>query len=63
MGIDTIMTNGNVVTATDTYQADVAIENGRVVALGSALPIEKARRPTDATGKYVFPGGIDVHTT
>src|ERR1700693_2511111 len=62
MGFDTIITNGNVVTATDTYQADVAIENGRVVALGSALPRENARRLIDATGKYVFPGGIDVHT-
>src|SRR6202162_2869043 len=62
MGFDTIITNGNVVTATDTYQADVAIENGRVVALGSALPRENARRLIDATGKYIFPGGIDVHT-
>src|SRR6202162_3587643 len=62
MGFDTVITNGNVVTATDTCQADVAIENGRVVALGSALPRENAKRLIDATGKYVFPGGIDVHT-
>jgi len=62
MGFDTVITNGIVVTATDTCQADVAIEAGRVVALGASLPRENAKRLIDATGKYVFPGGIDVHT-
>jgi dihydropyrimidinase len=62
MGFDTIITGGTVVTAVDTCQADVAIENGRVVALGSNLPRENAKRLIDAAGKYVFPGGIDVHT-
>src|ERR1700720_4203975 len=62
MGFDTVITNGTVVTATDTYKADVAIEAGRVVALGASLPRENATRLIDSTGKYVFPGGIDVHT-
>src|SRR5690242_21881378 len=62
MGFDTIITNGTVVTATDTYPADVAIENQRVVAVGASLPRENAKRLIDATNKYVFPGGIDVHT-
>src|SRR5450432_3432486 len=62
MGFDTIITGGTVVTAADTCQADVAIENGRVVALGSSLPRENAKRLIDAAGKYIFPGGIDVHT-
>src|SRR6202022_1253096 len=62
MGFDTIITGGTVVTAADTCQADVAIENGLVVALGSGLPRENAKRLIDAAGKYVLPGGIDVHT-
>src|SRR5260370_40616576 len=62
MGFDTIITGGPLVTAADTCQADVAIENGRVVALGSGIPRENAKRLIDAAGKYVFPGGIDVHT-
>ena len=33
-----------------------------MVALGSSLPRENAKRLIDAAGKYVFPGGIDVHT-
>jgi dihydropyrimidinase len=62
MGFDTIITNGRVVTATDTYVSDVAICDGKVEALGQALPRENADRIIDASGKYVLPGGIDVHT-
>ena len=62
MGFDTIITNGRVVTATDTYASDVAIGNGKIVAIGQSLPHENASRIIDAAGKYVLPGGIDVHT-
>jgi dihydropyrimidinase len=62
MAFDSIITGGTVVTATDTYAADVAIADGKLVAIGKDLPRENARRVLDATGKYVMPGGIDVHT-
>lgn len=62
MGIDTLIVNGTVVTATDTCQADVAVADGKIVALGRGLPRENAVRILDASGKFVFPGGIDVHT-
>src|ERR1700689_31777 len=62
MGFDTIIGNGSVVTATDTYAADVAITDGKIVAIGNNLPRENATAVLDASGKYVFPGGIDVHT-
>ena len=62
VAFDTIITNGRVVTATDTYTADVAISGGKIVALGQSLPRENATKIIDAGGKYVFPGGIDVHT-
>src|SRR5947207_4429570 len=62
MAFDTIIANGTVATATDTYQADLAIEDGKIVAIGRSLPRENARRVFDVPGKYVFPGGIDVHT-
>ena len=62
MGFDTIITNGRVVTASDTYASDVAIGNGKIVAIGQSLPTENASRIIDAAGKYVLPGGIDVHT-
>jgi dihydropyrimidinase len=66
MGFDTIIKNGSVVTATDTYLADVAITNGKVTAIGTDLASSSAGQSTtkilDATGKLVLPGGIDVHT-
>src|ERR1700719_3429904 len=62
MGFDTIIGNGSVVTATDKYLADVAIKDGKVAAIGKDLPRENATRIIDAAGKYVLPGGIDVHT-
>ncbi len=62
MGFDTIIKNGSVVTATDTYTADVAISNGKINAIGTDLPAQNATKILDASGKLVMPGGIDVHT-
>src|SRR5258706_4970006 len=62
MGFDTIIANGRVVTATDTYTSDVAINTGKITAIGQNLPRENTTKTIDAAGKYVFPGGIDVHT-
>src|SRR2546428_5642122 len=62
MGFDTIIANGKVVTATDTYLADIAISAGKIEVVGQNLPRQNAARVLEAMGKYVFPGGIDVHT-
>jgi len=62
MGFDTIIRNGSVVTATDTYTADVAIVNGKITAIGADLPTQNAGQILEASGKLVLPGGIDVHT-
>ena len=62
MSFDTIIKNGSVVTATDTYFADIAISDGKVAAIGKDLAIENASKTIDASGKLVMPGGIDVHT-
>ena len=62
MAFDSIIVGGTVVTATDTYVADVAISGGKIFAIGKDLPRENTRKLVDAAGKYVMPGGIDVHT-
>jgi dihydropyrimidinase len=62
MRFDTVIRNGTIVTATDTYLGDIGILGGRIVAIGKDLPIENAGSVIDATGRYVMPGGIDVHT-
>ncbi|MGH9580764.1 MAG: dihydropyrimidinase, partial [Terriglobales bacterium] len=62
MGFDLVIANGLVVTATDTFAADVGVTGGKIAALGQALPRENAGRVLDAAGRYILPGGIDVHT-
>jgi len=61
----TLIKNGTVVTAADTFDADVWIEGERIVALAHPSlrdTAPKADLEIDATGKLVLPGGIDAHT-
>jgi dihydropyrimidinase len=62
MGFDTVIKNGTVVTAIDTYPADIAIENGKIAAIASSLPTQNTTTVIDAAGRLLMPGGIDVHT-
>jgi dihydropyrimidinase len=62
MKFDTIIKNGTVVTATDTFPSDVGIVGGKITDLAPSLPTENADKVIDATGRLVLPGGIDVHT-
>jgi dihydropyrimidinase len=57
----TLITGGTIVTAADTYKADVLIDGEKVAAIGTDLKAGGAKR-IDASRKYVIPGGIDVHT-
>jgi len=57
----TVITGGTVVTAASTYEADVLIEGGRIVQIGEQLTVEDAET-IDASGRYVMPGALDVHT-
>src|SRR5690242_470649 len=62
MRFDTVIRNATVVTATDTYRADVGISGDRVSAVAAQLSAENATRVIDATSLLLIPGGIDVHT-
>jgi dihydropyrimidinase len=59
MAHDLVVRGGTVVTATETFPADVGIDAGQITALGEDLPA--GRREPDARGLYVLPGGIDSH--
>jgi dihydropyrimidinase len=67
----TLVRGGTVVSATGRRRADVLIEGERIVALlagddrgttDRAIGDERVDRVIDATGRYVLPGGVDVHT-
>ena len=57
----TIIQNGTVVTESAAFAADVLIEDGVIQAVGKNLDARGAQC-IDAAGKYVLPGGVDVHT-
>ncbi len=56
-----LIKNGRIITADQDYIADIYIEKDTVTTIGKDLKIQ-ADKTIDATGKYVIPGGIDVHT-
>jgi dihydropyrimidinase len=56
-----VIKNGTIVTSSDTYRADVCIENGVISQIGVQLSTAGAE-VIDAKGCYLFPGGIDPHT-
>ncbi|MFZ3079532.1 MAG: amidohydrolase family protein [Bellilinea sp.] len=61
MAFDILLKGGIVVTGTGISKADVGVNNGSIVALGPDLSADPAREVLDVTGKYIFPGIIDVH--
>ncbi|MFT3907556.1 MAG: dihydropyrimidinase [Steroidobacteraceae bacterium] len=56
---DTVIRNGTIVTATDTFAADVGVRDGIVVRLGRQ--IGPGRHEIDARDRLVMPGGVDSH--
>lgn len=56
-----LIKNGRVITAEQDYFADIFVEKNKITTLGANLSLQ-ADKVIDAKGKYVIPGGIDVHT-
>lgn len=54
--------NGRIVTAGEVITGDILIENGIITTIAEQLSSENGDRIIDASGQYVLPGGIDVHT-
>lgn len=59
--MSTLIRNARIITAEQDYTADIFVEREKIKTIGSDLPMN-ADNTIDATGKYVIPGGIDVHT-
>ncbi|MCO6362075.1 dihydropyrimidinase [Paracoccus sp. 08] len=57
-GLDLVIAGGTVVTAADSYAADIGIRDGRIAQIGQGLT---GAERIDATGLLVLPGGIDAH--
>jgi dihydropyrimidinase len=60
----TLIKNGHIVTAVDSYTADILIDGESVAMIGKDLSsvVGSVDKTIDATGKLVIPGGVDPHT-
>ena len=56
-----LVKNGMIATESQVFQGDILIEDEKIKSIGTVLE-EPDAEVIDATGRYVIPGGVDVHT-
>ena len=57
-----LIKGGTLVTADQTYRADVLCSDGKIAEIGANIAQPARADVVDAGGQYVMPGGIDPHT-
>jgi dihydroorotase len=62
--IDILLKGGHVIDPKNKIdsQMDIAIANGKILKVAPGIPANNAKKVIDATGFYVTPGLIDIHT-
>ncbi|MDD6735534.1 MAG: dihydropyrimidinase [Clostridiales bacterium] len=60
--MDLLIKNGTVVNGSESYKADIAVENGKIIQIGNDIAPTDNAKIVDAAGKFVLPGAIDAHT-
>ncbi len=56
-----LIQNGEIVTSTDRYFADIYVEDETITRIGAGIHAPNGAEVIDATGKLIFPGFIDPH--
>jgi dihydroorotase len=61
---DLVLKNGHVIDPKNSIDAvtDVAVKDGKIAKVGKGIDPSSAKKVIDATGLYVTPGFIDIHT-
>lgn len=59
--IDLLVRGGAVVTPDAVFEADVAVDGGRIVGVAAGEASPAARETIDASGLFVLPGTVDSH--
>jgi dihydropyrimidinase len=57
--LDVVFRNGTIVTAIDSYKADLGVKDGVIVAIGAIS--SPGAQEIDCSGMLVMPGGVDSH--
>lgn len=60
--MDLLIKNGMIVNGSESINADVAVENGKITQIGTDIAPTDNAKVVDANGKLVLPGAIDAHT-
>lgn len=60
--MDLLIKNGTIITGSERFKADVAVENGTITQIGTHIEPTENTEIVDASGKLVLPGAIDAHT-
>lgn len=61
MAIDLVIKNGKIVNPTGIIEAGIAIDTGKIIAIGTPASLPSANKTIDAGGNYILPGLIDPH--
>jgi allantoinase len=61
MAYETVIANGDVITERGIEAVDIAIQDGRIVALLARGSDADSNERIDAAGRYVIPGAVDIH--
>src|ERR1700745_2887495 len=61
---DLLIKNGTVIDPKNHINAKkiIAVRDGKIALIADDLPVSEAKKTIDATGMYVVPGLIDIHT-
>ncbi|MEJ2302840.1 MAG: amidohydrolase family protein [Anaerolineales bacterium] len=57
----TLLKSGTLITASETFRADILIEDEKIRAIGTDLD-DPGAQVIEVSGKLIMPGGIDPHT-
>lgn len=59
--VSLVIKKGKIVTPKRIVKADLAIKDGKIIAIAKSQHLPKADKEIDVRGKYIFPGGVDAH--
>jgi len=61
---DIVLKNGHIIDPKNKIDAisDIAVKDGKIVKIGKGIDTGSSKKTIDATGLYITPGFIDIHT-
>lgn len=61
MPVDLLLNHGTIVFPAGEYKAAIAVDDGKIVAVGSAASMPSAEKILDLNGLHILPGFVDAH--